>query len=178
MGRFDLVPVGENAEQALSVILEAFGRSRGTLAECLDGDAAALSAGDLNYFSEQYYGCVPNYATFVRYLNKLPAEQRDEFNEAVAEIEAGRTLGTMRGIASKDEFEPGDKARFGMLNKINNIYEKRIDRIDRRRRDRGVGEARGVDMAARLISALSNADLLKVKGKVEAINAEYKEVAE
>ena len=177
VGRYDLMPVGENAEEALGRVLDAYGRSGVGLAECLDTDSSALSASDMRYFGNEYYGRVPSYASFIRYLNRLPGELRDSFNESVAEIESGRAVGEMGEIARGGSYERQDKVRFDMLGKINGIYERRIDRIDKRRRDRGEGAERGVDMAARIISALSNADLLKVKGNVEAIDAEFKEVA-
>lgn len=175
--RYDLMPVGEGAEEALGRVLDAYGRSGVGLSECLDTDSVALSAGDMRYFGAEYFGRVPSYASFVRYLNRLPEEVRDRFNESVAEIESGRAVGEMGGIARGGEYGREEQVKFGMLEKLNKVYERRIDRIDRRRRDRGEGAERGVDMAARIISALSNADLLKVKGNVEAIDAEYKEVA-
>jgi hypothetical protein len=175
--RQDLIPTAENYEEALGRVLDAYGRSGVGLSECLDTDSVALSAGDMRYFGAEYFGRVPSYASFIRYLNRLPEEARDRFNESVAEIESGRTVGEMGGIARGGEYGREEQVKFGMLDKLNRVYERRIDRIDKRRRDRGEGAERGIDMAARIISALSNADLLKVKGNVEAIDAEYKEVA-
>lgn len=175
--RHELIPIGEGAEEALGRVLDVYGRSGVGLSECLDTDSVALSSGDMRYFGREYFGRVPSYASFIRYLNKLPEDVRDRFNESVAEIESGRALGEMGGIARGGGYGREEQVKFGMLERLSKVYERRIDRIDRRRRDRGDGAERGIDMAARIISALSDADLLNVKGRVEAINAEFKEVA-
>ena len=176
--RYELVPVGETAGDALDRVIDAYGRSGVTLRECLDTDSAALSGGDMQYFGKEYYGKVPSYATFVKYLNRLPVDQKDNFWETIAEIESGRYVEGMAQVADGGSYERDDKVKFEMLGKLNGIYERKLDRIDKRRRDRGVAEERGVDLAARLISALSNSDLLKLKDRAEAIDAEYKNVEE
>lgn len=179
-GRTDLVPVGENSEQALDLVLDAFSKSGVSLEECLNGDAGALCAGDMLYFDKEYYGKVPSYGVFMRYLNKLDPEIKDNFMETVAEIEAGRYVHNMDRIATKDKLEGDDRSKFALMDKLNRTYERRMDRIDRRRKDRGVDREKGADLAVRIISALNNADLLKLKDKVEAIDAEFstKEIAD
>lgn len=178
MDRYELVPIGENAGTALDRVLEAYGKSGVGLKECLDDDSSALSGQDMKYFGEEYFGRVPSYATFIKYLNKLPVDQKDNFWETVSEIESGRCVGEMKEVADGGSYERDDQVRFNMYGKLNGIYERKLDRIDRRRRDRGISEEKSVDLAARLISALSNKDLLRIKGQAEAIDAEYKEVAD
>lgn len=178
--RYSLVPVGEGYEKALDNVIDVVSKSGVTLKECLDTDSCALSASDMRYFGKEYFGCVPSYGIFMKYLGKLPIEAKDNFVELISEIESSRYVGEMDRIAnmSGDELseDPHQGRRFGWLQKLNTIHEKRLARIDSRRKNRGDAEARGVDLAAKLISALSDADLLKIKGKVEAIDAEYKEV--
>lgn len=173
-----LIPVGEGIDEALERVLDVFSRSGVSLAECLDTDAVALCAGDMRYFPEEYFGRVPTYANFMRYVNQLPLDKRNGFKELVAEVDAGRSMQTMNKIASTSEGSLMDSRRFNMFKAINQAAEKRLDRIGRSQEKQGEAEARGVDMAARLITALSNADLLKIKGQVDAIDAEYKEVAQ
>jgi len=173
-----LIPVGEDAGQALERVLEAYSKSGVGLAECLDTDATALSASDMRYFDGEYFGRVPNYATFMRYVNGLPLEQRNGFKEIVAEIEAERSIKAMRGIAEASEGSALDARRFNMYRDLNKAAEKRLDRIDRQNAAKAVVEEKGADLAARIITALSNKDLLRIKGQVDAIDAEYKEVAD
>ena len=175
--RYELVPIGEGAEGALERVFEAFGRSGVTLSECLDTDSAALCASDLQYFDKRYFGKVPTYAVFMRYLNKLPMAQRDEFMSTVAEIESGKARGGMSKIAGGSEIGLEQVRRFNMLKDLGNLAEKRIDRLDKRAAARAASAETSVDLAARLISALSNNDLLRIKGQVDTIDAEYKEVA-
>ena len=172
--KYELVPVGEDAKDALDKVLDVFSRSGVSLRECLNNDASALCASDMLYFPPKYYGKVPSYATFLMYLNKLPADIKDQFNETIAEVESGRYIGEMDEIAHDTDEETArfKSVKFDQLKKLSNIYEKRLERIDRRRKDRGDAEAKGVDMAARLISALSNADLVKLKNNAETIDAE------
>ena len=175
MGRTDLVPVGEASDEALDRVLDAFSRSGVSLEQCLNSDAAALSSSELMYFDKEYYGKVPTYGVFMRYLNKLDPEIKDNFMETVAEIESGRYVRGMDSIANGNGDNPFDGRKFAWLDKLNRTYERRLSRIDKRRKDRGDGREKGADLAVRIIGALSNADLLKLKGKVEAIDAEFTE---
>ena len=180
--RYDLVPYGEDAGAALDRVLDAFSKSGVSLAECLDTDSAALSATDLRYFDAKYFGKVPSYSVFMRYLNKQPMDVRDNFLSVVAETESARYAKTMDKLAKDSDGSLMDTRIFSMYEKLNKLNEKRIDIMDKRIQARATdkGVEQGVDMAARLIAALSNADLLKVKGQVDAIDAEYQamEVAE
>lgn len=178
--RNSLIPVGENYEKSLDNVIDVVSKSGVSLKECLDTDSCALSASDMRYFGKEFYGCVPSYGIFIKYLGRLPVDVKDNFMEIITEIESSRYVGEMDKIAymTGDELseDPHQGRRFGWLQKLSAIQEKRLARIDSRRKNRGDAEARGVDLAAKLISALSDADLLKIKGKVEAIDAEYKEV--
>lgn len=181
--RYDLVPYGDEPEEALSRVLDAFSKSGVSLAECLDTDSAALSASDLRYFDSKYFGKVPSYSVFMRFLNKQSLEVRDNFLSVVAETESARYAKTMDSIARGSDGSLMDSRRFSMYEKLNKMNERRIDRMDKRiasRATKNEGIEQGVDMAARLITALSNADLLKIKQRVDTIDAEYQamEVAE
>lgn len=181
--RYDLVPYGDDPEEALGRVLDTFSKSGVSLAECLDTDSAALSASDLRYFDSKYFGKVPSYSVFMRFLNKQPLEVRDNFLSVVAETESARYAKTMDSIAKKTDGSLMDTRRFNMMKDLNKMAERRIDRMDKRIQSRATkneGIEQGVDMAARLITALSNADLLKIKQRVDTIDAEYQamEVAE
>ena len=181
--RYDLVPYGDDPEEALGRVLDAFSKSGVSLAECLDTDSAALSASDLRYFDSKYFGKVPSYSVFMRFLNKQPLEVRDNFLSVVAETESARYAKTMDSIAKKTDGSLTDSRIFSMYEKLNKLNERRIDRMDKRiasRATKNEGIEQGVNMAARLITALSNADLLKIKQRVDTIDAEYQamEVAE
>lgn len=171
--RYALVPTIDTAEIVLERVMDAFGKSGVSLAECLDTDAVALSAGDMRYFDQRYFGKVPTYAVFMRYLNKVPPAVRDSFMAMVAEVESANAAKTMEHISNKDSIGLEEVRRFKMASELNKAAERRIDRFDKRAATRADNDARSVDMAARLISALSNADLLKIKGRVDAIDAEY-----
>jgi len=174
--RYDLVPLSDSPSDALDRVLDAFGRSSVSLAECLDTDAVALSASDMRYFDQKYYGKVPTYAVFMRYLNKIPAAVRDSFLATVAEVESARSAQGMAKLASSDSIGLEQVRRFNMLKDLNKRAEKQIDRFDRRAAARADTEVRTGDMAARLISALSNADLLRIKQRVDTIDAEYQSI--
>lgn len=177
LDRKALIPVGENAGDAIERVLDAFGRSGVSLAECLDTDAVALAASDMRYFGQEYFGRVPTYANFMRYINQLPLDKRNEFKELVAEMESELSVKSMRRIASKTDGSTADGRIFKMYETLGRVAERRLDRIERARGRQADAAVAGADMAARIISALSNADLLKIKGQAEAIDAEYKEVA-
>lgn len=176
--RFSLVPVEDGYEECLNRILDVVGKSGVSLRECLDTDCDALCESDMRYFGVEYYGRVPSYGVFIKYLNKLPVNVKDDFMETIAEVESGRYVSRMDDLANGDfEEDPFLVKRFNMYDKLNGVQERRLNRIDARRKARGEGESRGIDMAARLISALKDADLLKIKGDMEIIDSEFKEVA-
>ena len=176
--RYELVPYGDGAAEALDRVMDVFGRSGVTLAECLDTDAVALSAGDLQYFDREYYGKVPSYAVFMRYLNKQPAAIRDDFMSVVAEVESGLSGRKMGQIASNTDGSATDSRIFNMYKELNRIAERRIDRIDKRVAKRADNDVRTADLATRIIEALSNKDLLRIRDNMDAIETEYKEVDE
>lgn len=173
---YELVPYGDDIEGALERVLDAFGRSGVSLAECLDTDSVALSASDLKYFDAKYFGKVPSYAVFMRYLNKIPYNERDEFLGIVAEAESSLSSKEMSKLVRESDGGVTDVRRFNMWRDLNRSAERRIDRIDRRVAHRAETEVRSGDMAARLIAALNNSDLIALKSKVDAIEAEYSEV--
>lgn len=171
-----LVPTKENYEEALERILDVYGKSGVSLSECLDTDSVALSAGDLKYFDKKWYGKVPSYSVFVRYLDKLPADVRDKFMGLVNEIESGRYSDEMAKVARGTFVGPDEVRRFGMYKELNKVAERRIDRIDKRIASRDTSAERGADLALRIISALSDKELLKIKGDAETIDAEYRAI--
>lgn len=174
--RFALVPYGEKVDEPLERIIDTLSKSGVGLEAMLDADSTALSASDMKYFPKEYYGRVPSYGVFVKYLNKLPGDVRDNFNEVVAEIEAGRYTRRMEKLADNYDGDKFERSKFEMYNKLETLQERRLGRIDRRRKERGDGEARGIDLATRMIAALSSADLLKIKERVETIDAECQAV--
>lgn len=171
-----LIPVGEASGEAIERVLDVFGKSGVSLAECLDTDSVALCASDMKYFPAEYFGRVPSYSIFMRYINQLPLEQRNEFKGLVAEVESELSAGEMAKIAKTSDGTLADSRRFKMFSDLNRVAEKRLDRIERARARHEGSAAAGVDLAARIISALSNADLLKIKGQVETIDAEFKAI--
>lgn len=166
-----LIPTGQEAETVLDRVLDALGRSGVGLQEMLDSDAAALSGREMQYFPAEMWGQVPSYGVFVKYLNRLPGDLRDTFMETVSEIEAGRYERRMDGLANGFSGDRTERGQFEMYNKLHGIQERRLARIDKRRHERGEGEARGIDLAARMIAALSSAELVRAIKEGETARA-------
>ena len=169
-----LVPV-EGDTEGLDEILSVMSKSGSSLRTVLDSDSCALCRGDMRYFSEDWYGRVPTYSRFMGALSRLGGDAKDDFMERVAEIEGSRYEGEMERTAALSEYTAHDRTRFGFYKQLQTIQERRLNRIDARRKARGEGAKQGMDLAIRLISAMSNGELLRVKGDLEAIESEVGE---
>lgn len=168
MERKSLVPSGGNVEGILTVLEDAVYKHGLSVQKMLNSDATALSAGDMLYFDKCYYGRVPTYQTFMRMLRKSNPDLVLELQEMEAAALGDKYENGMRGIyeMDTDDMDGTEGKRFAWAEKLYRVQERKLDRIAKRRGEDSVDK--GVDLAVKVISALSNAQLLKAKEIVEA----------
>lgn len=168
MERKSLVPSGGNVEGILTVLEDAVYKHGLSVQKMLNSDATALSAGDMLYFDKCYYGRVPTYQTFMRMLRKNNPELVLELQEMEAAALGDKYENGMRGIyeMDTDAMDGTEGKRFAWAEKLYKVQERKMDRIMKQRSEEDV--EKGVDLAVRVIGALSNAQLLKAKEVMEA----------
>lgn len=167
------LPDAANAEGLVGQLLDMVSKNKVSIQKMLDSDCLALSKDDMVYFDKKWWGLLPNYAQFMRILKKVSPEAERELRYAEAEALGGQYEEGMRRIfeTPTEDFDGMESKRFGWAEKLYKMQERKMDRIDKRMKEESV--ERGVDLAVRVISAMSNAQLLKAK---EVMEAEWKEV--
>ena len=168
MERKSLVPSGGNVEGILTVLEDAVYKHGLRVQKMLNSDALALSAGDMLYFDKAFFGRVPTYQTFMRMLRKNNPELVLELQEMEAAALGDKYENGMRGIyeMNTEDMDGTEGKRFAWAEKLYKLQERKMDRISKQRNEEGV--EKGVDLAVRVIGALSNAQLLKAKEVMEA----------
>ena len=168
MSKNSLVPAGENIEGIVSVLEEAIHKHGVSIQKMLNSDATALDACDMTYFDKSFYGKVPTYQTFMRMLRKSNPDLVLEIQEMEAEALGDKYENGMRNIyeMQTDDMDGTERSRFGWAERLYRMQERKLDRIAKRRGEEDV--EKGVDLAVRVIGALSNAQLLKAKEVMEA----------
>lgn len=168
MVKNSLVPAGENIEGIVSVLEEAIHKHGVSIQKMLNSDATALDACDMVYFDKAFFGRVPTYQTFMRMLRKSNPDLVLEIQEMEAEALGDKYENGMRNIyeMNTDDMDGTERSRFGWAERLYRMQERKLDRIAKRRGEEDV--EKGVDLAVRVIGALSNAQLLKAKEVMEA----------
>lgn len=173
MGKELMKPSEANSE-AISDLLEGLVcKHKKGIRSMMNADASALSAVDMKYFPQEYWGRVPRYGRFMRSVRESCPELAVQLEEMEARELGGYYEQGMRDIYERptEEMDGLESKRFAWGEKLYKIQERKLDRLDKLLRD-GQNE-KTADLAARLISALSNSELLKAK---EVIEAEWREV--
>lgn len=173
MMKQQFLPDTANAESLVSQLLDMVSKNKVSIQKMLDSDCLALSKDDMVYFDTKWWGLLPNYAQFMRALKKVSPEAERELRYAEAEALGAQYEEGMRAIFEKptEDMDGYESKRFGWAEKLYKMQERKMDRIDKRSKEENV--ERGVDLAIKVIGAMSNAQLLKAK---EVMEAEWKEV--
>lgn len=159
--------VGGN-EQLVEMLIDKMSRYNVSMKEIFDTDSGALSVDDMEYFDKRFFGMVPTYGAFAFKMSKMNKKAWNELQEFEADI-VGRQYETgMKQIYEKpiDELTPMDGKRFAWAEKLAKTQERKIDRLIKKQGKEGVEQ--GVDLALKVISALSDKQLLGVKSIMEA----------
>lgn len=165
MAKNSLVPSGDNSELILRILEDAVYRHGKSIQTMLNADASALSAVDMIYFDKSFYGRVPTYQTFMRMIRKTSADLERDIQQMEAEALGDKYEAGMRSIyeMNTEDMDGTEGKRFAWAEKLYRVQERKMERLSK-----GQSEERGVDLAVKVISALSDAQLLKAKEIVEA----------
>ena len=165
--------LSQNTDNFVDMLVDNISKYGVTVKDMLEADKNVLSASDMKYFSPEYYGKLPSYGLFCRCMKRDYEDQYYEICELEAEIMRRGVYDKMDEIANKDadEWDGTESKRFGMFDKLHKANERVLDRIDKKRDNKGVEQ--GVDLAVKIISALKNSELVKVVEDMNAIDAEF-----
>lgn len=169
-----LVPTVETVDDIEGVLVDLIGKHQVDIKTMLDADSRAIEPQDMRYFGVEYWGRVPTYARFMYEVRKNVPEMANRLKYAEAEELGGKYERRMERIAEMptDEMDGNEGKRFMWNEKLYKMQERKMDRIDKARSNDGV--ERCVDLTLKIISALSNEQLMAAKG---IIDAEYKEIS-
>jgi hypothetical protein len=163
-----LVPEKGSAKKIVDELVDLMGRTGKSVQVMMTADCAALNADEMQYFGAEYFGKVPSYARFMSALHNADAGLAMELKEIEAQVLGGYYEGKMRDILETPtiEFDGYEGRRFNWAEKLAKMQERKLDRIDRRRNNDGM--EKGVDLTLKIIEALSNTQLEKVKKVMDA----------
>ena len=168
-----LLPDKGSARRVVDELIDLMGKTGKSVQTMMTADCSALSADEMQYFGKELFGKVPTYARFIGMLQKADMGLAMELKEIEAEVLEGYYEGKMRNILetpSKD-FDGYESKRFNWAEKLAKLQGRKLDRIDKRRGDDGM--EKGVDLTLKIIEALSNTQLEKVK---KVMDAEWSEI--
>lgn len=163
-----LLPEKATARKVVDELVELMGKTGKSVQTMMTADCAALNADEMQYFGAEYFGKVPSYARFMSALHNADAGLAMELKEIEAQVLGGYYEGKMRDILETPtiEFDGYEGRRFNWAEKLAKMQERKLDRIDRRRNNDGM--EKGVDLTLKIIEALSNTQLEKVKKVMDA----------
>ena len=163
-----LVPEKGSARKIVDELVDLMGRTGKSVQVMMTADCSALSADEMQYFGREYFGKVPSYARFMAALNRADAGLAMELKEIEAQVLEGYYEGKMRDILETptEEFDGYEGRRFNWAEKLAKLQGRKLDRIDKRRGDDNM--EKGVDLTLKIIEALSNTQLEKVKKVMDA----------
>lgn len=163
-----LLPDKGSASKIVDSLIDLMGRTGKSVQTMMTADCAALNADDMQYFGRELFGKVPTYARFMGMLQKADLGLAMELKEIEAEVLEGYYEGKMRNILETptEEFDGYESKRFNWAEKLAKLQGRKLDRIDKRRGDDSM--EKGVDLTLKIIEALSNTQLEKVKKVMDA----------
>lgn len=163
-----LVPERGTARKVVDELVELMGRTGKSVQVMMTADCSALSADEMQYFGAEYFGKVPSYSRFISALRRADPAAELELREVEAQVLEGFYEGQMRDILETptEEFDGFEGKRFNWAEKLAKLQGRKLDRIDKRRDNDGV--EKGVDLTLKIIEALSNSQLEKVKKVMDA----------
>ena len=163
-----LLPDRGTARRVVDELIELMGRHGKSVQTMMSADCSALNAEDMQYFGAEYFGKVPSYSRFISALRRADPAAELELREIEAQVLEGFYEGKMRDILETptDGFDGFESKRFSWAEKLAKLQGRKLDRIDKRRD--GDGMEKGVDLTLKIIEALSNSQLEKVKKVMDA----------
>lgn len=163
-----LVPEKGSAKKIVDELVDLMGKTGKSVQTMMTADCAALSVDEMQYFGREYFGKVPSYARFMAALQNADAGLAMELKEIEAQVLEGYYEGKMRDILETptEEFDGYEGRRFNWAEKLAKLQGRKLDRIDKRRGDDNM--EKGVDLTLKIIEALSNTQLEKVKKVMDA----------
>ena len=163
-----LLPDRGTARRVVDELIELMGRHGKSVQTMMSADCSALNAEDMQYFGAEYFGKVPSYSRFISALRRADPAAELELREIEAQVLEGFYEGKMRDILETptEEFDGYEGRRFNWAEKLAKLQGRKLDRIDKRRD--GDGMEKGVDLTLKIIEALSNSQLEKVKKVMDA----------
>lgn len=163
-----LLPDKGTASRVVDTLIDMMGKYGKSVQVMMNADCSALSADDMQYFGREYFGKVPSYSRFISALRRADPAAELELREVEAQVLEGFYEGRMRDILETptEEFDGFEGKRFNWAEKLAKLQGRKLDRIDKKRGEDGV--EKGVDLTLKIIEALSNSQLEKVKKVMDA----------
>ena len=163
-----LLPDKGTASRVVDTLIDMMGKYGKSVQVMMTADCSALSADDMQYFGREYFGKVPSYSRFISALRRADPSAELELREVEAQVLEGFYEGRMRDILETptEEFDGYEGRRFNWAEKLAKLQGRKLDRIDKKRGEDGV--EKGVDLTLKIIEALSNSQLEKVKKVMDA----------
>ena len=163
-----LLPDKGTASRVVDTLIDMMGKYGKSVQVMMTADCSALSADDMQYFGREYFGKVPSYSRFISALRRADPAAELELREVEAQVLEGFYEGRMRDILETptEEFDGFEGKRFNWAEKLAKLQGRKLDRIDKKRGEDGV--EKGVDLTLKIIEALSNSQLEKVKKVMDA----------
>ena len=162
-----------DSPQGIDSLIDLMGKHQRSIKEMLGADNAVMCREDMKYFGKEWFGRLPSYERFTRELRRNNPQELIELKRIEAEILGSRYEESLRDIYTKpaSEMDGSESKRFNWGEKLYKIQERKIDRLDKQSERNGV--ERGVDLACKIIEAMSDAKLVKLK---KIMDAEWEEV--
>ena len=172
-GTKGLLSVGLESPQGIDVLIDMMGKHQKSIKEMLRADSSVMCREDMRYFGKEWFGRLPSYERFERVMKKNNPQELIELKRIEAEVLGDRYEAGMHEIYTRptEEMDGSEGKRFAWGEKLYKIQERKMDRLDKQAERNGV--ERGVDLACKIIEAMSDAKLVKLK---KIMDAEWEEV--
>ena len=166
--RSPLVPSKDNVNNVIDLLVDMMGKHQVSIKKMLDNDSLALSPDDMMYFEKVWWGKVPTYSRFIRDLKRTSPELEMELREVEADVLGRSYEEELRSIYSKDkeDWDGTESKRFTWGEKLYKMQERKMERLSKQKGNDGI--EKGVDLTLKVIEALSNNQLEKLKNMVDA----------
>lgn len=162
-----------DSPQGIDALVDLMGKHHKSIKEMLAADSAVMSREDMRYFGKEWFGRLPSYERFERGLRKSNPQELIELKRLEAEVLGSRYEESLHDIYTKptSEMDGSESKRFNWGEKLYKIQERKLDRLEKQAERNGV--ERGVDLACKIIEAMSDSKLVKLK---KIMDAEWEEV--
>lgn len=162
-----------DSPQGIDALIDLMGKHQKGVKEMLKADSAVMCREDMRYFGKEWFGRLPSYERFERVMRRNNPQELIELKRIEAELLGGQYEESLHEIYNKptEEMDGSESKRFAWGEKLYKMQERKLDRLDKQAEKNGV--ERGVDLACKIIEAMSDAKLVKLK---KIMDAEWEEV--